>query len=189
MTTKNYNNLFISIIKSIKGNIITNAFDALQTTLLGYTEDTNRFPEDIDVKQAFANSILSNQPAKETLYIIALYQVKTVLNDVTVLSANSFSVEHMMPKKWEQNWNALVTQDEKNFRFFKLHTFGNLTIITKNLNIKLRNSAWSNKKTILQQYSALPLTTQYTALDEWDETTINSRAEDLEAIALQIWKK
>lgn len=189
LTTKNYNNLFISIIKSIKDTKEPTIFGALQTTLLGYTEDTNRFPEDIDVKHAFANSILSNQHAKETLYIIALYQVKTVLNDVTVLSANSFSVEHMMPKKWEENWNALDTQDEKNFRFFKLHTFGNLTIITKNLNSKLRNSAWSNKRTVLQQYSALPLTTQYTALDEWNETTINTRAEDLEAIALQIWKK
>ncbi|SHF76513.1 Uncharacterized conserved protein, contains ParB-like and HNH nuclease domains [Flavobacterium fontis] len=189
LTTKNYNNLFISIIKSVKGNLITTVFEALQNTLLSYTEDTNRFPDDSDVKNAFANSILSNQHAKETLYIIALYQVKTVLNDVTVLSSNSFSVEHMMPKKWEQNWGTLNSQEEINHRNYKLLTFGNLTIITKNLNSKLRNSAWSNKKTVLQQYSSLPLTTQYTALDEWNESTINQRAEDLETIALQIWKK
>lgn len=189
LTTKNYNNLFISIIKSVKSNLITTVFEALQNTLLSYTEDTNRFPEDSDIKNAFANSILSNQHAKETLYIIALYQVKTVLNDVTVLSSNSFSVEHMMPKKWEQNWNALYTQEAINHRNYKLLTFGNLTIITKNLNSKLRNSAWSNKKSVLQQFSSLPLTTQYTLLDEWDETTINQRAEDLETIALQIWKK
>ncbi|MCZ8297754.1 MAG: DUF262 domain-containing HNH endonuclease family protein [Flavobacterium sp.] len=189
LTTKNYNNLFISIIKSVKGNLITTVFEALQNTLLSYTEDTNRFPDDSDVKNAFANSILSNQHAKETLYIIALYQVKTVLNDVTVLSSNSFSVEHMMPKKWEQNWGSLSTQEEINHRNYKLLTFGNLTIITKNLNSKLRNSAWSNKKTVLQQYSSLPLTTQYTALDDWNESTINQRAEDLETIALQIWKK
>jgi hypothetical protein len=95
----------------------------------------------------------------------------------------------MMPKKWEQNWNALDTQEAINHRNYKLLTFGNLTIITKNLNSKLRNSAWSNKKSVLQQFSSLPLTTQYTLLDEWDETTINQRAEDLETIALQIWKK
>jgi len=189
LTTKNYNNLFISIIKSVKSNLITTVFEALQNTLLSYTEETNRFPEDSDVKNAFANSILSNQHAKETLYIIALYQVKTLYNDVTALSSNSFSVEHMMPKKWEQNWNALDTQEEINHRNYKLLTFGNLTIITKNLNSKLRNSAWSNKKSVLQQFSSLPLTTQYTLLDEWNETTINQRAEDLETIALQIWKK
>lgn len=189
LTTKNYNNLFISIIKSIKSNLITSVFEALQHTLLSYTEDTNRFPNDSDLKKAFANSILSNQHAKETLYIIALYQVKTLYNDVTALSSNSFSVEHMMPKKWEQHWNALDTQEEINHRNYKLLTFGNLTIITKNLNSKLRNSAWSNKKSVLQQFSSLPLTTQYTLLDEWNETTINQRAEDLETIALQIWKK
>lgn len=189
LTTKNYNNLFISIIKSVKSNLITTVFEALQNTLLSYTEETNRFPEDSDVKNAFANSILSNQHAKETLYIIALYQVKTLLNDVTALSSNSFSVEHMMPKKWEQHWNTLDTQEEINHRNYKLLTFGNLTIITKNLNSKLRNSAWSNKKSVLQQFSSLPLTTQYTLLDEWNETTINQRAEDLETIALQIWKK
>lgn len=189
LTTKNYNNLFISIIKSIKETKDVTIFEALKTTLYSYKEDTNRFPEDSDVKTAFANSILSNQHAKETLYIIALYQVKTVLNDVTVLSANSFSVEHMMPKKWEENWDKLETPEEKNARNYKLLTFGNLTIITKNLNSKLRNSAWANKRTVLQQYSSLPLTTKYTVLDEWNETTINKRAEDLEAIALQIWKK
>ncbi|WP_428224841.1 DUF262 domain-containing protein [Flavobacterium sp.] len=189
LTTKNYNNLFISIIKSIKETSETTIFEALKNTLHSYKEDTNRFPEDTDVKNAFANSILSNQHAKETLYIIALYQVKTVLNDVTVLSANSFSVEHMMPKKWEENWSKLETQEEKNARNYKLLTFGNLTIITKNLNSKLRNSAWSNKKTVLQQYSSLPLTTKYTVLEDWNESTINNRAEDLEAIALQIWKK
>lgn len=189
LTTKNYNNLFISIIKSVKSNLITTVFEALQNTLLSYTEETNRFPEDSDVKNAFANSILSNQHAKETLYIIALYQVKTLYNDVTALSSNSFSVEHMMPKKWEQHWNALDTQEEINHRNYKLLTLGNLTIITKNLNSKLRNSAWSNKKSVLQQFSSLPLTTQYTLLDEWNETTINQRAEDLETIALQIWKK
>jgi hypothetical protein len=77
----------------------------------------------------------------------------------------------------------------KSARNYKLLTFGDLTIITKNLNSKLRNSAWSNKKTVLQQYSSLPLTTKYTVLDDWNESTINKRAEDLEAIALQIWKK
>ena len=115
----------------------------------------DRFPTDEDLKTAFANSVLSNQHAKETLFTIALYQINTVLNDVTALSSNSFSVEHMMPKKWEQNWAKTLTSEQKNFRNQKLLTLGNLTIITKNLNSTLRNSAWSNKKKILQDLSLI----------------------------------
>ena len=189
MTTKNYNNLFISIIKTLSDRKEKTVYNTLVETLSSFTEPTNKFPSDDEVKTAFSNSILSNQHAKQTLFTIALYQIKTVLNDMTALSSNSFSVEHMMPKKWEENWSIALTDDQKNFRNHKLHTLGNLTIITKNLNSKLRNSAWSNKKTILQTYSALPLTTNYTSLPDWSETTIVSRATDLEEIALKIWTK
>lgn len=189
LTTKNYNNLFISIIKSLKESTAKGIYSALENILFSYTEDTNRFPSDEDLKTAFANSILSNQHAKETLYNIALYQVQNVLSDVTSLSSKSFSVEHMMPKKWEQNWNTISTQDEKNTRNFKLQTLGNLTVITKNLNSKLRNSSWINKREVLSQYSALPLTTNYKSKIDWNEDSISSRAIDLYNIALKIWKK
>lgn len=189
MTTKNYNNLFISIIKTLSDRKDKTVYNTLAETLSSFTEPTNKFPSDEELKTAFSNSVLSNQHAKQTLFTIALYQIKTVLHDMTALSSNSFSVEHIMPKKWEENWSIALTDDQKNFRNHKLHTLGNLTIITKNLNSKLRNSAWSNKKTILQTYSALPLTTNYTSLPDWSETTIVSRANDLEDIALKIWTK
>ncbi|MES2394861.1 MAG: DUF262 domain-containing HNH endonuclease family protein [Bacteroidota bacterium] len=190
LTTKNYNNLFTSIVKSIKASKAPTIFDALKDTIHGYTEDTNRFPTDDDVKNGFAHSTLSNQHAKETLFIIALFQIKTVLNDVTLLSSNSFSVEHMMPKAWVQNWNdSKLTSEAKLLRNHTLLTLGNLTIITKNLNSKLRNSSWKNKRSILQQFSSLPLTTQYTILDNWNEATIESRASTLHNLAINIWKK
>lgn len=189
LTTKNYNNLFISIIKSLTDLSGKTVYEALTTIIYDFKEETNKFPSDEELKTAFANAILSNQHAKETLFTIALYQVNTVLSDVTVLSSNSFSVEHMMPKKWQQNWAKDLSTEEKNNRNHKLLTLGNLTIITKNLNSTLRNSAWSNKKKILQDNSALPLTTSYTSQDEWDEAKIASRADDLYNIAIEIWKK
>lgn len=188
-TTKNYNNLFISIIKSLKNSSGDDILASLKNILNSYKEDTGRFPTDEELKTGFSNSIISNQHAKEVLFVIALHQIKNVLSDVTVLSSSSFSVEHMMPKKWETNWNNISTSDEKNTRNFKLLTLGNLTIITKNLNSKLRNSSWANKKSVLKQYSALPLTTMYTSKENWNEKTIEERATDLVNIALQIWKK
>lgn len=190
LTTKNYNNLFTSIVKSIKASKAATIFEALKETINGYTEDTNRFPSNEDVSNGFAHSILSNQHAKETLYIIALYQVNTVLNDVTKLSSNSFTLEHMMPKKWEENWSdKKLTSEEKLTRNHKLLSLGNLTIITGNLNSTLRNSSWKKKRSILQQFSSLPLTTQYTVLDNWNEAAIEGRATTLHNLAINIWKK
>lgn len=150
LTTKNYNNLFISIIKALADRDGKSVFESLKETVYGYKDETNRFPSNEDLETAFANNVLSNQHAKETLFTIALYQINTVLHDVTALSSNSFSVEHMMPKQWQANWNKVMTPEEKNIRNQKLLTLGNLTIITKNLNSKLRNSSWSIKRNVLQ---------------------------------------
>ena len=118
-----------------------------------------------------------------------LIQINTVLNDLTALSSSAFSVEHMMPKKWAENWYQEFTPEEIYNRNRKLLTLGNLTIITKNLNSKLRNSSWSNKQTILNEYSTLPITTKYTVLNDWNEATIEQRAIDLAQLALVIWQK
>lgn len=189
LTTKNYNNLFISIIKNLKATDDNTVLADLKHVLNGYTEDAARFPGDDEFKTAFAISVLSNQHAKEALFEISLYQIQNVLHDLSSLNSSSFSVEHMMPKKWEANWNTISTIEEKNTRNFKLLTLGNLTIITKNLNSKLRNSSWLNKRGVLQQYSSLPLTTNYTGKNEWNESAIEARATDLVSIALDIWKK
>jgi uncharacterized protein with ParB-like and HNH nuclease domain len=193
LTTKNYNNLFISLIKQLKAKDDVDASKSIRTkleeALYGYTKDTGKFPTDEEFKAAFSNTVLSNQHAKEILFIITLYQINTVLNDLTALSSSAFSVEHMMPKKWTENWYQEFTPEEIYNRNRKLLTLGNLTIITKNLNSKLRNSSWSNKQTILNEYSTLPITTKYTALNDWNEATIKQRANDLAQLALVIWQK
>jgi uncharacterized protein with ParB-like and HNH nuclease domain len=189
LTTKNYNNLFISLIKQLKNKGEMSVPEKLSEILHEYKEDTAKFPTDEDFENGFADSKLSNQHAKEILFMITLYQINTVLNDVTVLSSNAFSVEHIMPKKWQENWYQEFTSEEIYNRDKKLLTLGNLTIITKNLNSKLRNSAWSNKRVVLNEYSSLPITTEYTSMEDWNEETIKQRATNLADLALIIWKK
>ena len=57
-----------------------------------------------------------------------------------------FYMEHLMPKKWSNNWGSLPTQDEIIRRNRKLLTMGNLTIITQSLNSSIRDSDWKTKK-------------------------------------------
>lgn len=189
-TTKNYNNVFIAIIQSIDSNDEDSTYiEKLKKVIFDFDDDSNLFPDDAEFKNAFRNSILSNQNAREILYVISLAQINNGLSDRDKLSSHSFSVEHMMPKKWEENWTEVhMNDDQKAIRNRKLKTLGNLTLITKRLNSKMKNESWIKKKNTLRQYSSLPMTINY--LDNnWNEETIDIRADDLSTIAVRIWER
>ncbi|MFN8438562.1 MAG: DUF262 domain-containing HNH endonuclease family protein [Cytophagales bacterium] len=188
LTTKNYNNLFITILGELKKKDSLSAY-SLSEILLKYTEVTNRFPDDEELKKAFNNTYLYNQYSREILYCIALFQLNHDYTDNPKLNINGFSVEHVMPKKWRNNWNHLPENITEQIRDFKLLTLGNLTLVKGRLNSSMRDSGWNKKKTALQKYSTLRQTTDYLSTDEWNETIIEKRANDLYNIALQIWKR
>ena len=174
-TTKNYNNLFIQIIRSldkIKSERKINANDLLDI-IKSFNDFGNRMPTKLEVQEAFHSSVLSNKQAGAILYTIALKDIDSEYSDTKTLSSKSFSVEHMMPKKWEENWSDVNLDELSKFkRKQKILTIGNLTLITKNLNSKLRNQSWVNKKQTLKEYSSLKMTTSFLELDNWDEKSI-----------------
>ena len=188
LTTKNYNNLFIQIIsKLIEAKAVT--VDTFKTILTSFTEDTNKFPSDLEFKTAFSEEAISNANAREILYCISLYQIFNPKNDINKLSSSSYSVEHMMPQKWEPNWSVKgMNESAKAIRSKKLKTLGNLTLVTKSLNSSMKNAAWDKKKKALKEFSLLKITTDYIDNKEWDETKIDTRANDFSSMALKIWK-
>ncbi|WP_276366247.1 DUF262 domain-containing HNH endonuclease family protein [Chryseolinea sp. H1M3-3] len=189
LTTKNYNNLFIQIMQQL---IDSEEIDylTLKEILIGFIDDTNRFPSDGEFQRAFGDEQISNSNAYEILYCIALYQLNNEYSDVKKLSSLSFSVEHIMPQKWETNWlTRKMREDEKAIRYKKIKTLGNLTLVTQNLNSKMKNSEWSRKKEHLKEYSKLRLTTDYLKLKSWDENAIQNRADILSSDALKIWRR
>jgi hypothetical protein len=191
LTTKNYNKIFIAMIKKLakqkddEGKI---SYESIKEILSSFSEETNKFPNDSDLKLAFNDSALSNQNAREILYLIALYQKASPMADISKLSLSSYSVEHMMPVKWEQNWPiSNMDEQKKAVRDKTLKTLGNLTLVTKRLNSKLSNDPWTEKKKTLRKYSSLNITTDYLD-DDWEETHITSRAEDLAGLAIKMWE-
>ncbi|MBN8669279.1 MAG: DUF262 domain-containing protein [Chitinophagales bacterium] len=188
LTTKNYNNLFFSLLSETK-KMGTITAQKMKEKLLSYTEDTNRFPTDEELKNAFETSALINQYSREVLYCIALYQLDHTYADQGKLNFDGFSVEHMMPKKWRIHWSNITDEDDEEFRDYKLRTMGNLTLVRGSLNSAMKHSGWSVKKEFLRRYSTLRQTTDYLGLDDWNEETIATRANHLYEAALQIWPR
>lgn len=188
LTTKNYNNLFISILSEVK-KMKTITAENLLAKLNSYSDITNKFPSDAEFKEAFYNKYLINKYSREVLYCIALYELNHAYVDNRKLNFSGFSVEHMMPKNWIKNWKTLPNGVTKEVRSGKLLTLGNLTLIQGKLNSALRDSSWSKKRAKLKDYSTLKQTTDYLAIENWEESEIDKRGEKLFKIAEQIWKK
>ena len=185
LTTKNYNNLFLSLLVDFNKNLELSPVN-FRNKLLSYTDDTNRFPDDDELKIAFSSSQLSNKYARAVLYCVALHYLDNELVDKNSLGINGLSVEHIMPKKWRNNW-SLKPGFTESTRDSILLTLGNLTLVKGKLNSSMRDADWIKKKDALSKYSTLRITSDYLNKLDWDEITIGERANTLYSEALEIW--
>ncbi|MDC5661634.1 HNH endonuclease family protein, partial [Acinetobacter baumannii] len=152
-------------------------------------EDTNIFPSDEQVRKAIFNKALINKYTREVLYIISLYDLSDPKVDNHVLSLDGFSLEHLMPKKWQNNWDIPETKELIDQNNYKLLTLGNLALIKGTLNSKLRDAAWSSKRKDLDTYSTLKRTRECLDKEIWDVKQIDERSHSLFKAIMQIWPK
>ena len=190
MNNKNYNNLFSE-------KLISNATttkEALKQQIESQAETHTMMPSDIVLEKGFHESWLVNKQATGILYLIESMIRNKTKQSTSMLGLSKYSLEHIMPKKWENNWGHVQTDEERVFRNKKLLTLGNLTIITANLNASIRDSSWNKKKEGqsgkpgLKHYSSgIETFSPYLEHIEWNEETIESRASDLFEHAKAIW--
>ena len=189
-TNKNYNQLFGE--RLILNHVLSK--DALADYLFGKDDRINRMPADDEVSTAFHESILTNKYAAGTLYLIESKIRNRAMHSTQLLGISKYSLEHLMPKKWRNHWNSTGSTAGDNARDRILLTLGNLAIITQSLNASIRDSDWTTKKDGrgdkggLRKYSeGIETLTTYLNFSDWNETTIEIRADDLAAKALKVW--
>ncbi len=187
---KNYNQLFSD---RLIGHKILTAED-LKEYIDSLADKVNFMPSESDLKEGFHTSKLTNKQAAGILYMIESKIRNRDIQSTTLLGLNKYSLEHMMPKKWENNWGELKTEEERINRNKKLLTLGNLTIITSSLNSSIRDANWEIKKKGKKDnkglvYYSAGIETLVKFLDEkeWNESTIEKRAKFLFGKAKDIW--
>jgi len=189
--TKNYNQLFTD--RLISNQILSK--EQFVAFLDGQADKVNFLPTDEELKDGFDRQVLTNKQTAGILYFIESKIRDRAKQSTRLLGINKYSLEHLMPKKWENNWGKLSNQEDKIKRNRKLLTLGNLTIITQSLNASLRDASWTIKlkgkgdKKGLTAYSAgLETINEYLKLDDWTEQRIEERAKFLSDKAKEIWK-
>lgn len=187
--TKNYNNLFTSLIL----NGVLDA-EALKERLNKGNDATTFVPSDDDLLNGFKTAKLVNLQTRGILYLLEA-GIRSAKSSTALLGFDNYSLEHMMPKKWRNNWAACNSDELARQRDSVLLTLGNLAIIPQSLNASIRDSSWAAKKAGKGvdnpglSICAAGLTTIHDALQkaEWNETEINTRAVWLYEQARSLW--
>ena len=188
-TTKNYNRLFSE--RLIINQVLSR--EAFEAYMAESDDVNNRIPTDEEVVKAFHDSVLVNRYATGVLYMIESRIRDRNRHSTQLLGVGKYSLEHMMPKKWRNNWRVEEGFNAEH-RDWMLLTLGNLTIITQSLNASIRDADWNTKKIgkgnkggLIKYADGIETLSDFLTLDEWNEQRIYDRAEFLARNAITIW--
>lgn len=188
LSNKNYNNFFS---EKLIGNSVLTASSLVDVFF--EKEDVNNYPSNEEVVTAFHNSVLVNKQATGVLYMIESFKRNSVHSTI-LRGVLNYSLEHMMPKKWRNNWDIPPTDELCRERNFRLLTLGNLTIISLPLNTSIRDANWTDKKNgrgkhkgLIAYAGEIEIMSDALGKDNWTENDIKERADYLAGLANQVW--
>ena len=121
-----------------------------------------------------------------------------------------YSLEHVMPQKWETHWNdmpekrnsdgtVMAFDDARRDRYEKVYWLGNMTLLTSSLNSALKNYCFEKKmngdgrKKGIKAYASLSITKDDLVLTfehgdtVWDEGKIELRTARFGQEILNMW--
>lgn len=151
-----------------------------------------------------------NKNATLLLFWVELYRRENDRQQSVKELKYNYSLEHIMPQKWEQYWSKVVIVNEegliisdketaKKERYSKIYEIGNMTLLNSSLNTSLRNYEFGRKikgegrKKGIKDYADLGITKNdilkpFENGDKiWDENKIINRTKNLSLDILKIW--
>jgi len=152
---------------------------------------------------------ISNKDATLLLFWVELYRRYNDSKQAVKELKFNYSLEHIMPQKWEEHWNTIdIVDNNSNLiidkelaakeRNLKIYFIGNMTLLNSSLNTSLRNYPFNQKieghgkKKGIRYYSELFITKEiidsYNNGDKiWNENKIVNRTKNIGFEILQMW--
>lgn len=191
---KSENNSFSDLFSE---NLIGNQILTLES-LKDYIENKGdeqalSLPNDERVRESLHEVEHPNKRALAILYLMETRLRVGKPHATKLFAFDEYSLEHLMPKKYEKNWPLKAGYDEET-RKFMINTLGNMTMLPQRLNSSISNAKWSikkegNKKQSGLAYYASDIVTlkNVIRMKEWNEDSIIERANWLADVAVKIW--
>lgn len=199
LSGKAYNKIFVELLQAADEQGMTP--EVIKSTLLGWTDETNRWPDDTEFLAGWMNNRAYDMVNARIRMVFAALEpvVATEKTEDIAYIQDKLSIEHLLP----QNWHAYypLPEDGSSTEIDRegiLHTFGNLTLLRQKLNSSVSNGPWSTaddladdrgKRSEILKHSALAINRMLSSQRVWDEKTIKERGQLLFRAALKVWPR
>ena len=201
-TSKGYNKVFVDAISIVQKNRL-NAGDALESFFAAQSNFTTYWPDDQDLRSSLKTMPFYNKFGKGRQRMV-LEALEDYLRgwvgtsesaSGTRVKRGTFQIEHVMPQSWQSNWPLPANVSERD-RDDAVQRLGNLSLLSKKLNVDVSNSGWNaskgkdGKREAFVEKDLLQMNKKLleVAQDEWNEEKIADRTELLISAMLDIWK-
>jgi hypothetical protein len=215
LTPKNYNNIFISILRNLSKSEMSP--DALRKLLSSLKGDASRWPEDEEFKSICQTASIYPGKLEAPKMRAILAELELELRQ-TARTEDSFSidlshldVDHILPRSWYKHWplpngSEVEWSETRNIRLKQfvempldereqaiisredsIPTLGNLTLLNLSVNREAQHKSFSLKKELLLENTTLRLNVPLLGMETWNEETIKKRGEILSDVALRVW--
>ncbi len=195
-TTKNYNRFFIALLAHVRGPAGL-SHSVVRSYLSGATGDS-AWPDDRTFERAWMETPSYEDLGWErTAMVLEAIERHMRTSKQEGLTLPVLTVEHVMPQDWSAHWpmptdKPTAPQDGGDPRWRRerlLHTFGNLTLLTRELNSAVSNGPYARKRSEIAEQSELRLNTWFQTHAEWSESAILERGRHLLGVATQVWPR
>ncbi len=182
LATNSLNKTFANLHKSINKE---KYFDSLQLKLESF-KNKERFPRDEEFTEKIKLRNLYEVKHYKTYWLLKFEN----FNKKEPISIENLSIEHIMPQNQDNSnlpsyWQQEIGENYQQVWAKYLHTLGNLTLTA--YNSELGNKSFADKKIFFDK-SPLKLNESFRDFENWNEDSINKRAEILIAEMLKIWQ-
>ena len=165
-STMGFNRLVIELVNQLHEGGLENVDRTTANFLKDQKAPTRVWPTDEDVSHALISSPIYRLLTRGRLRLI-LEGVEGWLRssgkseDTTVPRNGNLTIEHLMPMGWKtEEWPLPSGADDGDARYRRnglIHTVGNLTLTTQQLNSSMSNDAWEAKQQELSAHATLLL--------------------------------
>lgn len=208
LPNKNYNKFFVSLLSRLKaaetraveaGTAVSPEITgAVRDELTRSIDETIRWPNNEEFEKGWMDkaAYVKSRPDRAVMLLAAVdTAMRTGMNEFSHTPVE-LTVEHLLPQKGsltdypyptEPDTPDGLTPDAR--RFKKMHTIGNLTLLTQALNSSASNGPFFEKRPKIAKNSDLRLNTRFQdeTLTSWVENDIEVRGRELFVYAKTIW--
>ncbi len=217
LTKKNYNIVFLSLLRELQRSGFTLAI--LSKQLVSLEGEASLWPDDSQFNKALSSRGIYGGGAALGLCRVLLARAAVHIGATTAAEVawapnwSSLQVEHMLPQSWYEHWilpdgssvteedarqAAVATEDQIKMqptwqvilkRERLKNTVGNLTILNSALNNEIKNHAWKVKRDAIRSNTQLRMNFDLASLDTWDDALIEQRSQAIFEIAVKEWPR